>query len=271
MFRRQTRAGINLWQAEPWASWDVMHAFSDKHGGVSRGPFRSLNLGFHVGDESDRVRENRRRLCEALSIDLDALVVGEQVHGHVVAHVTATDRGRGARDLSDVVSGADALITNTPNVILFGLFADCVPIFLFDPEKRAVGLAHAGWKGTAGHIAARTVKALIDTFGSRPADCFAAIGPSIGPCCYEVGVEVAARFRDEDFAFVTTKESDRVRLNLWAANERQLVEVGISPARISVARLCTRCLGDTFFSHRGQNGRTGRMAAIIGLGHSGRT
>src|SRR5690625_3946437 len=98
MFVRRTRAGINLWQAEQWASWGVMHAFTDRHGGVSEAPFTSLNLGFHVGDDPDRVKENRRRLCDALAVDMAAIVACEQVHGHSVAHVTATDRGRGALD-----------------------------------------------------------------------------------------------------------------------------------------------------------------------------
>lgn len=264
MFVRRHRAGINVWQVDSWTDLGVLHGFSDRFGGVSRGPYASLNVGLHVGDEPADVIENRRRLCRALGVDPESLVAGEQVHGIQVAVATAADKGRGAFSLTDVVPGVDAIITDTPGVTLFAMYADCVPVFLYDPRRRAVGLAHAGWKGTVAGIARRTVQAMHETFGSRPADMYAAIGPSIGPCCYEVGPEVAGQFATVDTALVR-KDGDRQRVNLWAANEQQLTETEIPPENIALARLCTRCLAETFFSHRGQNGRTGRMAAVIGL------
>lgn len=267
MFARRSRAGINVWQAEAWASLDVIHAISDRHGGVSAPPYGSLNLGLHVGDDEQAVLENRRRFAHALNVDADALVVGEQVHGTTVAVVTAEQRGRGAMDRANALPGVDALVTDVPGVVLFGLFADCVPVLLYDPRRRVVGLAHAGWKGTVGRIAQRTVRMLADAFGTRPADCHAAIGPAIGPCCFEVGEEVADRFRAANPELVL-ESTDRPRVDLWEANACQLREAGIAPERISVARLCTRCLQAVFFSHRGDGGRTGRMAAAIGLNPS---
>lgn len=264
MFVRRVHAGIHLWGAESWASFDVVHACTGRHGGVSREPFRSLNLGLHVGDNRDHVLANRLKVCHALGIDAASIVVGEQVHGNTVARVGAAHRGRGASRSADALPGVDALITDTPGLALFGLFADCVPVFLYDPERRAVGLAHAGWKGTVGQIAGRTVRAMAVAFGSRPEACFAAIGPSIGPCCFEVGEDVAARFQQTDSS-VVQRRGNRHHVDLWEANERQLTEEGLPAAHISLARLCTRCMKDRFFSHRGDGGRTGRMAAVIGL------
>lgn len=264
MFVRRTNAGVHLWKADRWASFDIIHACTDRHGGVSDEPFRSLNLGLHVGDDEDRVRTNREKVCRALGVDAASLVVGEQVHGTNVARVDAAHRGRGARRAVDAIPGVDALITDSPGVVLFGLFADCVPVLLYDPERRAIGLAHAGWKGTVGHIAGGTVRAMANAFGSRPQACFAAIGPSIGPCCYEVGQDVAARFQEAD-ATVVHRRGNGYYVDLWTANVRQLEAAGVPTDQITVARLCTRCVKEQFFSHRGDGGRTGRIAAAIGL------
>lgn len=264
MFVRRTRAGVHLWAAEPWASFDIVHACTDRHGGASDEPFQSLNLGLHVGDDAARVLANREKVCDALGVDAASLVVGEQVHGTNVARVDAAHRGRGARHAADAIPGVDALITDSPGLVLFGLFADCVPVLLYDPERRAVGLAHAGWKGTVGQIAGGTVRAMADAFGSRPQTCFAAIGPSIGPCCFEVGRDVAVRFQEADGA-VVCQSGNSYRVDLWKANVRQLEAAGIPAEHITVARLCTRCLKEQFFSHRGDGGRTGRIAAAIGL------
>lgn len=264
MFVRRRRDGVHVWQVEQWAEQGLLHGFSDRTGGVSRGPYESLNLGLHVGDDAVNVLENRRRLCAAVGVDPGSLVVGEQIHGAHVAVATEDDKGRGAFSLDDVVPGVDALITDEPGVVLFALYADCVPVFLYDGRRRAVGLAHAGWKGTAAGVARRTLQAMTDSFGTRPEDCFAAIGPAIGPCCYEVGEEVARLFAAANPRLVV--EPDAVsRVDLWAANELQLIEAGVPREHIASARLCTRCLNETFFSHRAQGGLAGRMAAFIGL------
>jgi len=168
----------------------VVHAVSTRHGGVSIGPYASLNLGLHVGDSADAVLENRRRVCEAAGVELDSLVAGAQVLGNAVAWVTEADRGRGAKDQASALPDTDALVTDSPGVVLVAFSADCALVALVDPCRRAIGLAHASRRGTLGHVAARTVRAMQRLFGCQPADLVAAIGPSIGPCCYEVGPEV---------------------------------------------------------------------------------
>ncbi len=275
MFVRRHRAGINVWQVDSWTDLGVLHGFSDRFGGVSRGPYASLNVGLHVGDEPADVIENRRRLCRALGVDPESLVVGEQVHGIQVAVVTAADKGRGAFSLTDVVPGVDALITDTPGVALFAMYADCVPVFLYDPRRRAVGLAHAGWKGTVAGIARRTVQAMHETFGSRPADMYARpIGPSIGPCCYEVGPEVAGQFASRRSPRSSGRNGHRQRVNLWAANEQQLTETEIAAGEHRIARVVHSVpCRDVFFPSRAKraDGPHGSRHRLVNDCSAGRT
>lgn len=245
----------------------IVHGVSTRLGGVSRGPFESLNVGLHVGDSPKAVLENRRRVCAALGVDLDAMVAGAQVLGHAVAWVTEAHRGRGARDLATALPDVDALITDTPGLVLAAFSADCPLVALADPVRRAIGLAHASRRGTLGGIARRTAQAMMRLLGCRPSDLVAAIAPSIGPCCYEVGDEVAAEARaalPEASRFLAHRNG-RWRLDLWAANAAQLAEAGLAPSRIELPRLCTRCHPDVFFSHRASGGNTGRFAVLLGL------
>lgn len=246
----------------------VTHGFSTRLGGVSSGEYHSLNLALHVNDQPAAVLENRRRICQALHIDYRRLVAGEQVHGDAVAVVTAEHIGRGSLSLDTAIPQTDALITNVPNVPLSSYYADCVPLFFMDPVKKAVGLAHAGWKGTVLRIGAKTVRQMQVNFGCRPQDILAAIGPSIGPCCYQVDQpvikQVAANF---DFWQQTAKQCDDEHwlLNLWEINRRVLTEVGVKPENITVAEICTMCRNDLLYSYRAAQGRTGRMASLIML------
>ncbi|MBM4042204.1 MAG: peptidoglycan editing factor PgeF [Planctomycetes bacterium] len=245
----------------------IVHGVSTRHGGVSRGAFESLNVGLHVGDEAEAVLENRRRLCEAAGVPLDSLVAGAQVLGNAVGWVTAAHRGRGARDVATALPDIDALITDTPGLVLAAFSADCPLLALVDPRRRAVGLVHASRRGTLGRIAARAVRAMERLLGCRPADLRAAIAPSIGPCCYEVGDEALAEARqallDADRFFA--RRDGRLHLDLWAANTAQLVEAGLPPQHIEAPTICTCCRSDKFFSHRASGGRTGRFALLLGL------
>jgi hypothetical protein len=162
---------------------------------------------------------------------------------------------------------ADGIITDAHDVPLVMRFADCVPVLLYDPVKRAIGLAHAGWRGTVAGIGPATVQAMVDTYGSRPADIVAGVGPSIGPCCYEVGPEVVAQVRE---TFGTTRglvepetEAHGPHLDLWEANRRALEKAGVQ--RIELSGLCTACHTHEFFSHRAEAGRTGRFGVILVL------
>lgn len=245
-------------QFNPDGSGLVQGCFT-RLGGVSRPPWQSLNTGHTVGDDLEHVRENHRRICSALGIRSTDVVSPHQVHSDAVRIVDATDRGQ-------VCPQTDALITAATGVHLMLRFADCVPVLFYDPVRCAVGLAHAGWRGTVACIARVTVQAMVAAFGCRPADIRAGIGPSIGPCCYEVGAEVvdAAQAAFPGAPDVVQRQpGGGWHLDLWAANRYQLAQEGL--AEIEVSGMCTACRTDEWFSHRAENGRTGRLAAVIGL------
>jgi len=246
----------------------VKHAFTTRRGGVSRDSFQGLNLASHVGDDPEAVVENRISISSALGFGIEDMVVGQQVHGDGVHIVRKEDRGRGARDFSGAIPDADALVTNLPGILLSSYYADCVPVMLLDPVRKAIGLAHAGWKGTMKRIAATTLKVMTDAFGTDPGRCLAVIAPSIGPCCYEVDQPVIWSFKGAGFdpgPFTKPAGEGRWKLNLQEANRITLVEAGIKPDSIGLAGMCTACSPDLFFSYRGQSGKCGRMAALMAL------
>jgi YfiH family protein len=206
------------------------------------------------------VRHNRGKAFRALGRDPESLADLWQIHS---ADVIVADAPNGARQY---LAKADTLLTDRSNVTLFLRFADCVPILLFDPRRRAVGVVHAGWRGTLKLAAAAAVAAMRERYGSEPADLLAGIGPSIGPCHYAVGPEVVAETRqvfgaDSDALLVTVNGG--YHLDLWAANEAVLRRSGLQ--QVEVARMCTYCHSQDFFSHRALGARTGRFGALIGL------
>ena len=226
---------------------------STRQGGVSTAPYDSLNLGRATADDERSVRENKRRLLGALGVSEERVVVPAQVHEGKVAVVT--EPGYYPR--------TDALITDAAHLYLAITIADCIPLFLYDPQLKAVGVVHAGWRGTLIGIARRAVELMQRVMGCRPEGIRAAIGPSIEAACYPVDRDVAQKF---DGRFVLTDEDGGPRsLDLWAANEAQLIEAGLSPSNIMNPRLCTSCRTDIFFSHRASGGKTGRMLGIIGV------
>ena len=248
----------------------AVHGVSCRRGGVSKSPWDSLDLGLHVGDDPADVAENRRRYLAALGLDASQLVTPEQVHGEAIQRVGRSDAGRGALSYADSIAKTDALITDEPGLPLLLCFADCTPILLLDPANRAVGIAHGGWKGTVRRIAAKTVLRMQREFGTRPEDVLAAIGPSIGPCCYEVGPEVERQFQEafsghEAALFSHPDAVGGTHLSLWAANRLQLEEIGVLREHIDEARTCTACHHEDFFSYRADGGQTGRLGAVIAL------
>jgi YfiH family protein len=247
----------------------VVHLVSTRHGGISESPYQSLNFGFITEDSPSAVIENRIRLCQSIRVNPRALTIAEQVHESRVATVQGWDRGKGGLDLASRLPRTDAMITNLPQTPLMVLIADCVAVGLYDPVQRAVGIAHAGWRGTAAGITRKTVEEMSTEYGSRPEDMLAGISPSIGPCCYEVGPDVISAF-DASYPeagshFFSNWHEDRSRLDLWQANRWQLIEAGLRNANIEIAGQCTACHTDMFYSHRAENGRTGRLGALIML------
>lgn len=246
----------------------VVHGLSTRFGGVSKPPYDSMNLALHVGDEEMDVVENRRRFLGLLGMDFERLTTPEQVHGDNIMRVGEAEAGRGRFSYADSIPATDALMTDVPGIPLMLCFADCTPVLLFDPVHRAAAIAHGGWKGTVRSIAAKTVRAMAEAFGTHPKDCLAAIGPAIGPCCYEVGGEVAEEFRKAFPRFADKIISDRdgkICLDLWQANRLQLAEAGLLPENIDGAGLCTACNARTFFSYRAEGPTTGRIAAVMAI------
>ena len=267
------REGIDYLVIEAFErSGIVQHGFSTRKGGVSQGPYESLNIGLHVGDDSDRVRINRQRLATALAVSSERMVVPAQVHGNQVKVVTGRHAGAGVQDLSSALPGVDALVTQETDLALCTVYADCVPVYILDPVHQAIGLAHAGWKGTTAQIGAQTLQQISASFGTKARDCLIGIGPSVGPCCYEVDRSVwrqfTAAFSLKDRARISQVGtiSNRFYLNLWEANRLTLMAGGVLAANIWIAGICTRCHQDWFYSYRAAEGQeTGRMAAVLAL------
>ncbi len=245
----------------------LVHAVTTRAGGVSAPPYATLNLSFSRPDDPRAVHENRRRVYAALEIDPRRVVQAGQIHGADVLVAEERHAGRGALDRSLVLPPADALITNQTNLFLLACFADCTPLLFCDPVQRAVGIAHAGWQGTVKQIGAATVRALTETFGSRPADLRVVIGPSAVPCCYNVWPHVVDQIRT---AFSSAPDVLILRdgqrfFDLWTANRATLIAAGVPSAHIEASDICTIHHHDRFFSHRASGGQTGRFAAVIGM------
>lgn len=245
---------------------ETPHGFSTCVGGVSTGIFESLNLGHRRGDDPERVRENYRRFCAATGTDETSIVMTNQVHGNVVKVVTQADVKPDL--LAPTPFEADGLATNVPGVTLCIFSADCIPILLFDPEKKAAAAVHAGWRGTAAAIAAAAVETMARAFGSAPASVRAAIGPGIGPCCFETDGDVPAAMTAalgslaEPFM---TRTGEKWKVDLKAINAAVLERSGLLREHIDVSRDCTCCQHDRFWSHRYTKGERGSQAAVMML------
>ena len=265
---KQLSVEPDLYQFEALASQSgVIHAVTGRRGGVSPVPYDSLNLGYGVPDDPGNVSRNRRRVAEALGISIDRIVTTKQVHGNACAVVTKADAGRGALDRATAFDGFDNLVTKEPGVYLWMSFADCVPVLLYDPDSPAIGISHSGWRGTLAGAAGSAIRTMIDEGMASPAGLSAFIGPSIGPCCYEVGPEVWQLFAERWPTSLNEarRPGNRRLLDLWTAIRVSLIDAGLSPEKIHCAETCTADNRDRFFSHRGDRGRSGRFAVIAGL------
>lgn len=247
----------------------VRHGFSTRLGGVSQGIYASMNLSFSRGDERGAVLENYRRIADAIGFDLECIVTSDQTHTANVRVVTEADKGCGltrARPYQDV----DGMITNVPGLMLATFYADCVPLYLADPVKKAVGLSHSGWKGTVGKIGLATVRAMEREYGTDPKDLVVAVGPSICQACYEVSEDVIGEFerafsRDLWDKLFYRKPDGKYQLDLWEANRQVFMEAGVDAAKITLPGICTCCNPQFLFSHRASKGKRGNLGAFLGL------
>ncbi len=251
--------GLRFFQFESLVDANLDHAILTRHGGVSPAPWNSLNYGRTVGDADSRVTKNISRGLGATGRLREEAFDVWQVHSATVVRA----------DGPNLVGGhlkADAIITIQPGVTLIMRFADCVPIMTYDPQNRAAGVAHAGWLGTVRGIAAELVRCMQKEFGSKPDELLAGIGPSIGPDHYPVGEDVVAQFeeaRGESAGEHFHSINGANHLELWSANEAQLRAAGVDS--IEVSEICTACNLHDWYSHRGENGATGRFGAHLAI------
>ena len=248
----------------------VVNAFTTRTGGVSRTPLDKLNLSFNVGDEESRVAENRKIILDALSIDYRTAVTAQQVHKEKISLVRKEDKGKGAFKYSKRIAQTDALITDIPGIPLLMCYADCVPIFILDPVKKAIALIHSGRKGTELELTLKTLFKMKKIFKTNPRSCLAAIFPSIGPCCYNIKEENKiddywlneVKYNGEP---ISSQNKSGRSLDLRKANHGQLIKGGVEEKNIFVNEICTADHPELFFSYRRDKGITGRMAAIFML------
>ncbi|WP_432665199.1 peptidoglycan editing factor PgeF [Wukongibacter baidiensis] len=245
----------------------VKHCFTTRLGGISKAPYLSLNLGTKTEDNKKDIYINYEIICNTLDIDIGNLVLSDQVHKDNIMIVSQEHRGNGVIT-DNKLSEIDGLITNNKNVALVTLYADCVPIFILDKKRKIIALAHGGWRGTVKKIGKKVIEKMSSDFNSDPKDCIVGIGPSIGNCCYEVDDYVVSKFKenyDNVNEFIKDKGDEKYLLDLWTANKISLIEAGIPDENITVSNICTKCNNDLFFSYRAEDGKTGRMAAILQL------
>jgi hypothetical protein len=259
MFSLEKKKTIEYLQSPLLSNCDFLeHAFCTRRGGASQDEYKSLNMSFREGDEEFRVLSNWDRLATAFAIPMEQFLVVNQVHGDEIFVI----KSHGSYFSSREELNYDAIVTNRENLAICIKTADCVPVFIVDKVKKVIAVVHAGWKGTALEISAKVIRLMQSQYRSQPQDILAAIGSSIGKCCYEVDAVVADAFRQHkhssSFLFPGSGEN-KWMLDLVEANRRQILEAGVGENNIEVSGYCTTCNQDMFFSHRGSGGITGRQ------------
>ena len=263
----ELKEGAGVLRFSAWKDLElVRHGFSTRLGGVSQKEFSAMNLGFGRGDAEENVTENYHRFCAAAGFDPESLVCGTQVHKTCVRRVDSSHRGRGIWTRNDTDS-ADGLCTNDPRVTLVVFAADCVPVYFVDPVHRAIGLAHAGWRGAVAGMPGVMVRRMQEEFGTRPADLLSAIGPSICKACFEVDEPVAREFLalPNAEAFAAGPEHEKYHIDLWECCRQSLLGVGVPAKNITLGGVCTMEESDLIFSHRKTRGQRGSNCAMLAL------
>ena len=272
--KNRTTTSIKFGNGIPYISFNaleqtgmVVNAFSTRQGGVSVGCLESMNLGFNRGDLDENVLKNHKIFAKAVGFPYENIVTTNQTHTTNVRVVTKEDCGKGItkeRDYSDV----DGLITNVPGIVLTTYYADCVPLYIFDPVNKAIGLSHSGWKGTVNRIGENTLKLMNENYGTNPKDVICCIGPSICQDCYEISEDVANEFINEfgkNNKILYNKGNGKYQLNLWESVKQVFLDAGVEYDNIYTTDICTCCNKDELFSHRGHHGKRGNLAAFLML------
>jgi len=237
----------------------LSHIFSTRDGGVSKTPFSSNNLAFHVSDNSDDVLNNHQTLAEQMGYNHSDLVHMRQIHSDKIIVVDPEQHN------FENPPECDALITNLTNIPLMVMVADCTPVLFFDPSQRVIAVAHAGRTGAVKRIVAKTINRICDDFGSKVEDITVVLGPSIGACCYEVGEKIANEVKDEGYGFAVVDKNGSYYLEVNAIIHKQLNESGIKKEHIEDLNICNACENQDFFSYRADKQKTGRIAGVLML------
>lgn len=259
--------GVAFYTIETWLEAGADMAFSTRRGGFGQGVYDSANLGLHVEDDPEQVILNREKYLANFQLQLGQAVACRQVHGDRIVRVDQQQQGRGAYLYDTSLPDCDALITNVPGVSLLTFYADCLPVYLFDPNRRAIGMVHSGWKGTMQRIAAKAVTSLQNEYGSQAEDVWAAIGPGIGGCCFEISPSLAGEVKTSFSGYenILRADGDRICWDLGLTIRQMLLQTGIKSENMSICPLCTACHPELFFSYRRDQGMTGRMGALLNL------
>ena len=247
----------------------MLHGFSTRLGGVSKGYLGAMNLSFTRNDEREAVLKNHQLFAKALGYDEKNLVFSDQVHLTNIYKVSAKDKGKGIMKKSDIVE-IDGLVTNEKNIPMITFYADCVPLFFYDPIEEVVAMAHAGWRGTVAGIGSKMVVYMQAEYGCQAKNIIVAIGPSICRKCYEVSKDVVDEFEQvflkEDMnSMLEEKQNGKFQLDLQKANELILLKAGIQKKHLDITNLCTCCNSEVLFSHRASKGKRGNLAGVIML------
>lgn len=236
-------------------------AITTRHGGTSAGNYASLNLGFHVGDNPETVRENRQVVARTLGCNLENLTCAQQTHGTNIEIIAAENRGRGALNYDSAIPNCDALVTQTAQTPLMILVADCAPLLFIDVKNRALAVVHAGWRGATQRIASKTVAKMKEVFGTNPQDLRVGIGLTLCISCFQIGSEVAHIAGEIAPQSIILKGENRF-LDVRELLREDLRSVRVLDSQIETMPNCPKCETKTFFSHRGENGQTGRFALV---------
>jgi YfiH family protein len=265
-FVRQNKNGVDFYTFGHLDRTNKLRScFTSRQGGVSEGFYGSLNLGFNTGDSRENVLENFRILCGALGFEIENTVFSKQVHRDHVAVVSEKQKGCGI--FAPVAfDDADALVTDKKGIVLVAFFADCVPVLLLDPVREVLGLSHAGWRGTVLHIARKCAKKMTQHYACDAKDILAGIGPSIHPCCFEIGPEVYEALESAyPGSGAVFQKNGKLYGDLQEANRTDLMLAGLLPDNIKSSGICTSCRSDLFYSHRASGGKRGSLAVLAEL------